>query len=68
MFMNIHTLEWDDSLLEFFDVDRSCLPEIVSNGEVYGNIKYDNCLLNGTPIAGEFLHFTTPLACVKAIV
>lgn len=53
MFMNIKTLQWDDELLEFFDVDRSCLPEIVSNGERYGDIKYDNCVLNGVPIAGE---------------
>lgn len=55
MFMNIETLEWDNELLEFFGVDRSALCDIVSNGERYGDIKYDNCVLNGTPIAGECL-------------
>lgn len=64
MFMNIETLQWDDELLEFFDVDRSCLPEIVSNGERYGDIKYNNSLLNGVPIAGEF---TFPAASLHTL-
>ncbi len=35
MFMNIHTLQWDDELLKFFGVSRSSLPEIRSSSEVY---------------------------------
>lgn len=56
MFMNIQTLQWDDELLEFFDVDKSCLCEIVSNGERYGDIKYKKSALNGIPIAGKSFH------------
>jgi glycerol kinase len=54
MFMNLKTLDWDAEILEFFGVDRSCLPDIVSNGEIYGKVTYNNTLLNGCPIAGEF--------------
>lgn len=32
---NFHTLEWDDELLEMFDIPRSILPEIRSTCEVY---------------------------------
>lgn len=58
MFMNIETLQWDDELLDFFGVDKSCLADIVSNGERYGDLKYNNSALNGTPIAGASLIWT----------
>jgi glycerol kinase len=49
MLFNIHTLEWDDELLEMLDIPRSLLPEVKSSGEVYGEVN-----LNGVnvPIAG----------------
>ncbi|KNC99544.1 glycerol kinase [Spizellomyces punctatus DAOM BR117] len=50
MFMNIQTLQWDDEILEFFDVKKEVLPEIVSSAEVYGNIVGGP--LAGIPIAG----------------
>ena len=33
MLMNISTLDWDDSILEFFNVDKSWLPTIQVNGK-----------------------------------
>lgn len=36
MLYNIHTLEWDDELLELFDIPKSILPEVKSSSEVYG--------------------------------
>lgn len=51
MFMNIDTLEWDDELLDFFDVNKDCLAEIVSNSQVYGEMKCGSAL-DGLPIAG----------------
>lgn len=36
MLMNIETCQWDEELLDFFDVPASILPEIRSNSEVYG--------------------------------
>lgn len=36
MLFNIHTLDWDDKLLELFNIPRSMLPEVKSSSEVYG--------------------------------
>ncbi|MBO8127374.1 MAG: glycerol kinase GlpK [Firmicutes bacterium] len=36
MLFNIHTLSWDQELLEIFDVPMSMLPEVRSSSEVYG--------------------------------
>ncbi|MFI4849860.1 MAG: glycerol kinase GlpK [Gimesia chilikensis] len=33
---NIHTHEWDDELLQIFDIPRCMLPEVKSSSEVYG--------------------------------
>lgn len=33
---NIHTLEWDDELLELFKIPKSILPSVVSNSGVVG--------------------------------
>ena len=36
MLYNIHTLDWDDELLDLFDIPRSMLPEVVPTSAVYG--------------------------------
>lgn len=33
---NINTMEWDDELLELFDIPKSILPEVRESSEVYG--------------------------------
>lgn len=51
MICNIHTLEWDDELLELFDIPKSLLPEIKSSSEIYGYAK--NVISDANiPIAG----------------
>lgn len=51
LFMDLKTLEWDDSILEAFDVPKSMLPEIKSSSEIYGHAHADS-LLREVPIAG----------------
>nr|WP_134011052.1 glycerol kinase GlpK [Streptomyces sp. 846.5] len=48
MLMNLHTLEWDERLLESFAVPASLLPQIRSSAEVYG---YAVGELAGVPVA-----------------
>jgi glycerol kinase len=36
MIFNIHTMEWDNELLQLFDIPQSLLPEVRSSSEVYG--------------------------------
>ncbi|MBF6413929.1 glycerol kinase GlpK [Nocardia cyriacigeorgica] len=48
MLMNLHTLDWDQRLLEFFDIPPAMLPEIRSSAEVYGHTVIEP---SGIPIA-----------------
>lgn len=36
LLFNIHTLQWDDELLELFNIPKSLLPEVKQSSEVYG--------------------------------
>lgn len=36
MLFNIHSLEWDDELLQIFNIPAGILPEVRSSSEVYG--------------------------------
>jgi glycerol kinase len=48
--MNLATLDWDDVLLDAFDVPRSVLPAIVASSEVYGEVRIP--ALDSVEIAG----------------
>lgn len=37
MLYNIHTLDWDQDLLDLFDIPRSMMPDVRSSSEVYGH-------------------------------
>ncbi len=41
MIYNIHTGEWDKSLLELFDIPAAILPQIRSCSEIYGEVSKD---------------------------
>ena len=47
--MDLHTLQWDDALLETFGIPRAVLPEIVPSSAVYGVARGE---LEGVPIGG----------------
>lgn len=51
MLYNIHTLAWDQELLDLFDIPKSILPEVKSSSEVYGETT-GNVLAAKIPIAG----------------
>ena len=49
LLFNLRKGNWDDTLLDLFDIPRSILPEVRSSSEVYG----ETALLRGsTPVAG----------------
>ena len=50
LLMNLKTLQWDDSLLKFFELKPSVLPKIVSSSEVYGELA--GGALKGVKITG----------------
>lgn len=50
MLFNIHTLKWDEDLLELFNIPALMLPEVRSSSEYYG--KTGTGFIPGIPIAG----------------
>lgn len=36
MLLNIHSLDWDNELLELFNIPRAILPEVKQSSEIYG--------------------------------
>jgi glycerol kinase len=52
LMFNIHTMDWDEELLELLDVPRACLPEVVDNAQVLGHTSGLGFLPDGIPVAG----------------
>ncbi|MBR2592057.1 MAG: glycerol kinase GlpK [Oscillospiraceae bacterium] len=48
MIFNIHTLDWDQELLDLFNIPRSMLPEVKPSSCVYG---YSDAIYFGSPVA-----------------
>ena len=51
MLFNIHTLDWDQELLDLFKIPRSMMPEVKSSSEVYGHTK-TTIFAHKVPISG----------------
>ncbi|MDY7579956.1 glycerol kinase GlpK [Herbaspirillum sp. RTI4] len=51
MLFNIHTLEWDDELIDMLEIPRSMLPEVRSSSEIYGKTK-TTVFASAIPLAG----------------
>nr|XP_014691795.1 glycerol kinase 2 [Equus asinus] len=50
MLFNIHSLEWDKELCDFFEIPMDILPKVWSSSEIYGLMKAG--ALEGVPISG----------------
>ncbi len=53
MLFNIHTLQWDQELLDLFQIPLSLLPQVKSSSEVYGNAFIDDATVPIAGIAGD---------------
>jgi glycerol kinase len=51
MLFNIHTLRWDDELLDALDIPRSMLPEVRPSSEIYGPTR-TTVFASKIPLAG----------------
>ncbi|KAB1281859.1 Glycerol kinase 2 [Camelus dromedarius] len=50
MLFNIHSLQWDKELCDFFEIPMDILPSVWSSSEIYGQMKTGT--LEGVPISG----------------
>ena len=52
MLFNIHTLDWDDELLQLFDIPRSMMPELKPCDAIYGETTCEGLFAKPIQIAG----------------
>jgi len=52
LLFNIHTMDWDDDLLDLFGIPRACLPRICDNAEQLGATRGLKFLPDGIPVSG----------------
>ena len=52
LLMNLETLDWDQSLLDQFDIPLATLPQIKSSGEIYATTDPNGPFGTAVPIAG----------------
>ncbi|WP_253957696.1 glycerol kinase GlpK [Metabacillus halosaccharovorans] len=52
LLFNIHTLAWDDELLEIFNIPKTMLPEVKSSNDIFGRVNDPNLSFLGLPISG----------------
>ena len=52
MLFNIHTLDWDDDLLQLFDIPRNMLPELKPCDAIYGETTCEGLFSKPIAIAG----------------
>ncbi len=49
---NIHTLEWDNDLLNLFGIDKSCMAEVTDSDGNFGETDFEGYLDKKIPICG----------------
>ncbi|MBT3217756.1 MAG: glycerol kinase GlpK [Proteobacteria bacterium] len=52
LMFDLHSLEWDDELLELLQVPRAALPRVANSSEIYGHTSGVGFLPDGIPVAG----------------
>jgi glycerol kinase len=54
MLMNIHTLDWDEEILNVLEIPRAMLPQIKSSSEIYGHAGAGSLHpIQGIPVSGN---------------
>ena len=53
MIFDIHSLDWDDTLLTALDIPRAMLPRVCSSSEIYGYVSLPNGEIPIAGIAGD---------------
>jgi len=65
MIFNINTLQWDEELLELFDIPLAMLPEVKESGTHFGDYEFDGKKIPVTGIAGDQQAALFGQACFK---
>lgn len=50
---NINSLEWDEELLDLFNIPKTLLPEVVASDAEFGNLKFEDSFIPITGVLGD---------------
>ena len=50
---NINSLDWDEELLNLFNIPKSLLPDVVASDAAFGKLRFDNNIINITGVLGD---------------
>ena len=50
---NINSLDWDEELLNLFNIPKSLLPNVVASDAAFGKLRFDNNIINITGVLGD---------------
>lgn len=53
MLFNIHSLKWDEKLLEYFNIPKEILPEVKPSSSIFGNVNLFGCEIPIAGVAGD---------------
>lgn len=53
MLFNINTLEWDDKILDYFGIPKSCLPKVMFSDSHFGDINIGGIPVGVRAVAGD---------------
>ena len=53
MLYNIHSLEWDERLINYFGIDKKMLPEVKNSSDVFGHYELNGVQIPITGIVGD---------------
>ena len=53
MMYNIHTLQWDQEILDLLDIPREMLPEVYPSSRIYGEAVIDGVVIPIAGVAGD---------------
>ncbi len=65
LLFNIHTLNWDEELLDLFDIPKSLLPQVKPSSYHFGDFKFEKINIPITGIAGDQQAALFGQACFK---
>ena len=55
LLFNIHTLEWDDWLLELFQIPRAILPEVLPSTGAFGAVSHPDLICKDVPLVASLV-------------
>tara|TARA_B100000886_G_C20419420_1_gene490770 strand:- start:1230 stop:2675 length:1446 start_codon:yes stop_codon:yes gene_type:complete len=66
LLFNIHSMQWDDELLDLFEIPKSMMPEVLSCDGNFGNLQINDCEIPIKGVIGDQQAALVGQGCFKS--